>query len=185
MIGVALGIAYAVLLAVLIVRVRSPDAPPPAPVYATADDPLRLVSLHHGLFFAILVGAPLEALILGGGTSWRWLGLALFAVGVAGYRVAGAALGSSLSPLVAPRPGARLVTSGPYRFLRHPMYLSQALIAVGAPLSLGCRWTTWLALPAVVVLAVRCLREEVVLRRAYPEYDRYAARAKRLVPFVF
>ncbi len=180
-----LGIAYAVLLAVLVVRVRSPDAPPPAPVYATPDDPLRLVSLHHGLFYAILVGSPLEALILGGSSTWRWLGLALFAAGVAGYRIAGTALGSSLSPLVAPRPGAVLVTSGPYRFLRHPMYLSQALIAVGAPLTLGCRWVTLLALPAIAVLGVRCVREEAVLRRAYPAYAGYAERAKRLLPFVF
>jgi protein-S-isoprenylcysteine O-methyltransferase Ste14 len=109
----------------------------------------------------------------------------LFAAGVAMYRVAGRALGEALSPLVSPRPGAALVTSGPYRYLRHPMYVGQALIAVGAPLTLGCRWVVWLALPALLVLGLRMVSEEAALARTFPDYGGWAARAKRLIPFVF
>lgn len=180
-------LAYLGLLAVLVVRVQAPDAVPPAPVHAEPDEPLRLITLHHALFYAILLGAPVEALLRGGGgaASGRATGLLLFTAGVTGYRIAGRALGDALSPLVSPRPGAMLVTHGPYRRLRHPMYLSQALIAVGAPLTLGCRWVLWLALPAVAVLLIRARLEDTVLARTYPEHARWTAQAKRVLPFVF
>jgi protein-S-isoprenylcysteine O-methyltransferase Ste14 len=177
--------AYLVLVLVLVVRVvpsgtsaRPPLRPPPG-------EPLRLVWAHHALFYAILLGAPLEALVLGGVASGRRLGVVLFATGVATYRLAGRALGEALSPLVSPRPGVALVTSGPYRFLRHPMYIGQALIAIGAPLTLGCRWVVWLALPALVVLGIRAAFEDAALARAFPGHGGWAARTKRLIPFVF
>src|SRR5262249_22779787 len=132
--------AYLVLLAALVVRVVPPGTTGRPPLRPGPDEPLRLVTAHHALFYAILVGAPLEGLVLGGAASGRRLGVLLFAAGVALYRVAGRALGAALSPLVSPRPGAVLVTSGPYRYLRHPMYIGQALMALGAPLTLGCRW---------------------------------------------
>jgi protein-S-isoprenylcysteine O-methyltransferase Ste14 len=178
-------LGYVVLLAVLFVRIRTPDSAPPAPLHPAPDEPLRLVAIHHATFYALLLGAPLEALIRGGATRGRMLGLLLFATGVWTYRSPGRALGDSLSPLVTPRPGAELVTQVPYRYLRHPMYVGQALIAVGAPLTLGCRWMLWLALPAVAILVLRAGFEDAALARTFPEHGRWAARAKRLIPFVF
>ena len=177
--------AYLVLLAALVVRVVPPGTTGRPPLQPEPDEPLRLVTAHHALFYAILLGAPLEALVLGGVASGRRLGVLLFAAGVALYRVAGRALGDALSPLVSPRPGAALVTSGPYRYLRHPMYIGQALIALGAPLTLGCRWVVWLALPALVVLGIRAALEDAALGRAFPGHGGWAARTKRVIPFVF
>lgn len=180
------GVAYVVLLVVLFVRVQTdPDAVQRGPIHAAAGDPLPLIRLHHRLFAAILLGAPIEALLRGGPSRWRLLGLLAFAAGVALYRLGGRALGESLSPLSEPRPGATLVTAGPYRFIRHPMYLGQALIAVGAPLTLGCRFVSWLAVPAVIVLVRRMALEDAALARTYPEYPRYAAHAKRIIPFLY
>jgi protein-S-isoprenylcysteine O-methyltransferase Ste14 len=178
-------VAYLALVLVLLVRLVPPGTTARPPVRPGPDEPLRLVRTHHALFYAILLGAPLEALVLGGTPARRGLGVVLFAAGVAMYRIAGRALGEALSPLVSPRPGAALVTSGPYRYLRHPMYVGQALIAVGAPLTLGCRWVVWLALPALVVLGLRMASEEAALARTFPGYGGWAARAKRLIPFVF
>ena len=178
-------VGYLALLLVLFVRVHSPEGPPPAPLHAGPDEPLRLVRTHHAVFYAILLGTPLEALVRGGASHGRALGLLLFAAGVALYRIAGRALGEALSPLVAPRDGAPLVMSGPYRWLRHPMYLGQALIALGAPLALGSRRVVWLALPALVILVVRARLEDAALARTFPEHARWAAQAKRLVPFMF
>lgn len=178
------GAAYVALVLVLFVRVRtSPDAPAPRPIHPQPGDPLGLIRLHHRLFALILVGAPIEALIRTGPTRWRLVGLAAFAAGVALYRWGGRALGDALSPLTEPRPGAPLVRTGPYRWLRHPMYVGQALIAVGAPLTLGCRVTVWLAVPAVVVLVRRIVLEERALARVHPEYSRHASPAKRVAPF--
>jgi protein-S-isoprenylcysteine O-methyltransferase Ste14 len=178
------GAAYTVLLLALFVRF----GPPPnahRPLHPAPDEPLRLVAAHHMLFYVLLLAAPVEAILVGGAQSGRAIGLALFALGVFGYRRAGAALGDALSPLVSPRPDASLVTEGPYRWLRHPMYISQALIAIGAPLTLGCRWVTWLAVPAVAVLGIRIWLEDAALARRFPEYPRYAATAKRILPFLY
>jgi protein-S-isoprenylcysteine O-methyltransferase Ste14 len=178
------GLAYTVLLLALFVRFGPPQSAH-RPVRPEPGEPLRLVGLHHMLFYVLLLAAPLEAVVVGGASDGRTVGLALFALGVLGYRRAGAALGDALSPLVSPRPDATLVTGGPYRLLRHPMYLSQALIAVGAPLTLGCRWVTWLAVPAIVVLVVRMRLEDAALARRFPQHAEYAASAKRIVPFVY
>ena len=153
---------YGVLLLALFVRLQAPDGAPRAPLHAGPDEPLGLVRAHHAVFYAILLGTPVEALVLGGAGRGRVLGLLGFALGVALYRIA-----------------------GPYRWLRHPMYLGQALIAVGAPLTLGARWVVWLALPALAILVVRARREDAALARTFPEHARWAAHAKRLVPFVF
>lgn len=179
------GLVYGLLVAALVVRFRSAGAPPPEPFVPLADEPLWLTRLHHGLFIALLVGAPLERLVAAGAPGGRALGTVLFAAGIVLYRVAGRTLGDALSPFVEPRPGAPLVTQGPYRYLRHPMYLSQALIAVGAPLTLGSRYVAWLAVPVVAVLLLRMVHEEEALARTFPEYPRYAARTKRILPFLY
>jgi len=178
-------LGYATLLLVLFVRVPTPESATRPPLHASPGEPLGLVRAHHALFYAILLGAPLEALVLGSAQRWRAIGLVCFVLGVGLYRGAGRALGEALSPLVAPRPGAALVTDGPYRYLRHPMYVGQALIAVGAPLTLGSRWVVWLALPAVAILVVRAGLEDAALARTFPEHAQWAARAKRVVPFIF
>ena len=179
-------LAYVGLLCALVVRVASPDAQPRVLAAASPSEPLRMVAVHHAVFYLLLLlAAPAEALVREGAPTLRWVGLLLFVLGVLLYRVAGNALGDALSPFVEPAPGAVLVTEGPYGLVRHPMYLGQAMIAVGAPLTLGCRWTLWLSAVAVFVLAVRAAVEESALKRTYPEYAQYAVRAKRIVPYLF
>jgi protein-S-isoprenylcysteine O-methyltransferase len=179
-------LVYGALLAALVVRFRDPAQTRGAAVAPAADEPLRLVAVHHGVFAALLlVAAPLEALALGGAARGRLAGALLFAGGVALYRWSVAALGDALSPFVLPHPGSRLVTAGPYRWVRHPLYAGQLGIALGAPLTLGCRWTLLVSAAAALVLGLRIFAEEAALARVHPEWTAYAARAKRLVPFVF
>ena len=81
-----------------------------------------------------------------------------------------------------------LVTSGPYRYWRHPIYAAilifiwAGILSQGAPPS-----TTALLLGALatVMTATRIQAEETLLRGTFPEYAAYAARTKRIVPFVF
>jgi protein-S-isoprenylcysteine O-methyltransferase Ste14 len=176
--------AYVVLVLALFVRFgETPARAVPRPA---GDEPLRLVGVHHALFYALLlVVCPLEAIVLGGASDGRLLGALVFAGGVALYRWGASALGDALSPLVAPRPGGRLITGGPYRVVRHPMYLGQLAIAVGAPATLGCRWAFAVSFAAAVVLFVRIGMEENALALAYADYRSYQARSKRLLPFVF
>jgi len=177
---------YVALVLALFVRFQDGSGPARAVPAPSGDEPLRLVGVHHALFYALLlVVCPLEAIVLGGADGGRLAGALAFGAGVALYRWGATALGDALSPLVAPHPDGRLITGGPYRVVRHPMYLGQLAIAFGAPATLGCRWAFAVSVAAAVVLVVRIGFEENALALAYAEYRAYQARSKRLLPFVF
>jgi protein-S-isoprenylcysteine O-methyltransferase Ste14 len=177
---------YTALVLALFLRVQDGTAPRRTVPAPRAGEPLWLVSAHHALFYALLLAiCPLEAMVAGGGAGGRLPGALVFAAGVGLYRWGATALGDALSPLVAPHPGGRLVTGGPYRVVRHPMYLGQLAIAVGAPATLGCRWAFAVSFAAAIVLFVRIGMEENALALEYAEYRVYQARSKRLLPFVF
>ncbi|MGB2815692.1 MAG: isoprenylcysteine carboxylmethyltransferase family protein [Burkholderiaceae bacterium] len=83
------------------------------------------------------------------------------------------------------RRGAKLVTGGPYRWIRHPMYAS-VLLAVGALVYADARlWRVALLVALLIVLMTKAAREEAYLRAAFSEYSAYASRTWRLVPFVY
>jgi protein-S-isoprenylcysteine O-methyltransferase Ste14 len=77
-----------------------------------------------------------------------------------------------------------LVTAGPYRIWRHPIYAS-IVYFVWAP-ELRSPTVHSVAAAGVVTLALltRMLLEEQALYATYPEYGEYARRAKRIIPFV-
>jgi protein-S-isoprenylcysteine O-methyltransferase Ste14 len=77
-----------------------------------------------------------------------------------------------------------LVTTGPYSLMRHPVYAS-VLLFVWAGI-LGNLTLTNIACGALAIggVVLRTYCEESLLRLRYPEYDDYAKRTKRLVPFV-
>jgi len=77
-----------------------------------------------------------------------------------------------------------LVTTGPYRFLRHPIYASILMFILAAAQS-HLTWLNFcLALVATAAVAVRIVAEERFLVKQYPEYRAYAARTRRIVPFL-
>ena len=83
-------------------------------------------------------------------------------------------------------PEARgLVTAGPYGLIRHPIYLGE--ITAGFGLVLPTLFT-WHALVFAVFIAAQLARtyyEERMLATTYPQYEAYARRTYRLIPFVF
>lgn len=79
----------------------------------------------------------------------------------------------------------KLIVSGPYRWVRHPMYTSVLLVTLawtlGDPLSY--RILLWVGL--VMTLSVKLQYEERLLRERFPEYETYRRQTKRLIPFVW
>jgi protein-S-isoprenylcysteine O-methyltransferase Ste14 len=177
---------YIGCLVALFVRVHDESPEARRPLRPARGEPLRLIAWHHRVFYVLLlVAAPAEALWLSGAAAGRLGGALCLVGGVALYRIAGARLGDALSPLVSPREGGQLVTRGVYGWIRHPMYLGQILIAVGAPLTLGGRWTLGVAAVAVVLLLRRMALEDAWLAETYPAHAGYRARVKRWIPLVF
>lgn len=86
---------------------------------------------------------------------------------------------------VAAAPGAAsIIRRGPYRFIRHPMYTAVLLFIWTAVLS--HRSLVSLAVGAIVtlVVAIRVVAEERVLRARYADYADYARSTKAIVPFI-
>jgi protein-S-isoprenylcysteine O-methyltransferase Ste14 len=77
----------------------------------------------------------------------------------------------------------RIISSGPYGFVRHPMYSGIMLFFVGVPLLLGSWWGVAIAPIFAILFAIRARIEERALVEGLPEYADYAARVRyRLVP---
>jgi protein-S-isoprenylcysteine O-methyltransferase Ste14 len=177
---------YLATVAALFVRFVDPEATrAPRHLVASPED-LVMVRRHHAAFYALLMAAPLEWWLRGRPSAWAQLaGAGLAFAGVLGYRRAGRALGDQLGPLLAPCEPAVLVEGGPYRIVRHPMYLAELALAAGVPILLGAPATLVLSVVFAVLVLRRIAAEERLLAARLPGYEDYAARSYRLVPYVY
>ncbi|TIW55854.1 MAG: isoprenylcysteine carboxylmethyltransferase family protein [Mesorhizobium sp.] len=82
--------------------------------------------------------------------------------------------------------GQKVITTGPYGYVRHPMYAGAILYFAGTALVLGSWWGLALVPVFIVLLAIRTFIEERTLRTGLRGYDNYAARVRyKLVPMVW
>jgi protein-S-isoprenylcysteine O-methyltransferase Ste14 len=82
--------------------------------------------------------------------------------------------------------GHHVVSTGPYAFVRHPMYSAAVLFMVGTALLLGSWWGTAISPIFAILFAARIRIEETTLVTGLPDYADYAARVRyRLVPGVW
>ena len=89
-------------------------------------------------------------------------------------------------PRIQSERGHAVITTGPYRFVRHPGYTAALLAAVTSGLALGSWISTFIAPIALVGLVWRIMVEDRMLRRDLPGYADYAARVRyRLVPGIW
>ena len=83
-------------------------------------------------------------------------------------------------------PEARqLVTSGPYAYVRHPLYAFEEIAIVGSAMQFVQPWAALLLLLHFGLQLARMRYEEQVLSQAFPEYSVYAARTARLIPEIY
>lgn len=120
-----------------------------------------------------------------GSAVYRYAGglLLLIAAGVA---AAGAlTLRKNLSPFPEPVAHAKLVQSGIYASIRHPLYTSVILAAFGWALA-GLSWPAALAAAALIpFFHAKSRREEALLRVRFPAYAEYMTRTCRFIPRIY
>lgn len=78
-----------------------------------------------------------------------------------------------------------LVTSGPYRFIRHPIYTAVCLFGWAGVVDSGSVLALLLGLLLLAGALGRILSEERLLVETYPEYQAYARVTKRMIPYLF
>jgi protein-S-isoprenylcysteine O-methyltransferase Ste14 len=111
--------------------------------------------------------------------------LLLGGLGLIGWSSAFLQTRRALSALPRPLASASLVQSGPYRVIRHPIYVGLILASAGVALVRVSVLVAILTVALVVVLDLKRRREEAWLLERFPEYAAYRAGTKALVPFVY
>jgi protein-S-isoprenylcysteine O-methyltransferase Ste14 len=80
----------------------------------------------------------------------------------------------------------RVISTGPYAMVRHPMYSGAGIALIATPLALGSLWGLPAALVLIAVLVVRLLDEERYLAANLVGYDSYRSKVRyRLVPMIW
>ncbi|HLZ59593.1 MAG TPA: isoprenylcysteine carboxylmethyltransferase family protein [Ktedonosporobacter sp.] len=80
----------------------------------------------------------------------------------------------------------KVVSTGPYALVRHPMYDGALVMSIAIPLALGSWWALALLVLTIPVLVVRILDEEKVLAKELPGYSEYEQKVRyRLVPYLW
>jgi protein-S-isoprenylcysteine O-methyltransferase Ste14 len=119
-------------------------------------------------------------------SSLRWSGLALVVAGFLLITWTTVELGRQYSVYITLQQDHQLITSGPYRYIRHPRYLGVMVVALGLAL-LFRSWIALLALPFLLALLIfRLMDEEKLLREEFGgQWEEYVQRSWRLVPFIY
>jgi len=149
-----------------------------------------IIHVYSGLLFIMWIIAPLDAI------RFRWSHVPRALQGIAFLVLFQSALiifwafreNTFLSELVRIQTdrGHKVCTSGPYGFVRHPMYLAIILIVLCLPLFLGSFYALLPAALIAVLFVLRTSLEDKTLRHELPGYTEYAAKVRwKLVPGIW
>jgi protein-S-isoprenylcysteine O-methyltransferase Ste14 len=134
--------------------------------------------LPHLPIFEFVNFAPVNAVLSS-------IGVIIVVAGMAFLVWARQSLGGNWSQTVSAKQAHELVTSGPYRYVRHPMYTGGLAACVGSVIVAGGAFVFLLVLLAPIFLW-RVGAEDRLLARQFPdEFPDYARRTRALIPFVW
>jgi protein-S-isoprenylcysteine O-methyltransferase Ste14 len=110
--------------------------------------------------------------------AFRFVGWVFAVVGILLLAWSALNLGHSFTPFPRPVPQGRLVTTGAYRFVRHPIYFSVLLGCLGLALATQSQLRLIVTLALIVFFDLKASREEIWLLEQYPDYASYKRRSK-------
>jgi protein-S-isoprenylcysteine O-methyltransferase Ste14 len=148
----------------------------------------KLIMKLANLIFVITFSLPGLDYRFGWSRVALWLTMISQAVVLGSYLMTYRVLkeNSFASRIIEVEAGQRVISTGPYRIVRHPLYLGATLMLLFTPFALGSYWALLAFGPLVALIVFRLLNEEKVLRRELPGYSEYCLRTRfRLVPFVW
>lgn len=117
---------------------------------------------------------------------WRaGIGLALFALGLGFAIWARVHIGRNWGSPMTQKDEPELVTSGPYRLVRHPIYSGILVAGIGTAVGLSWLWLTAVVLAGVYFIYSATVEERYMTEQFPDTYPAYKHSTKMLVPFVF
>jgi protein-S-isoprenylcysteine O-methyltransferase Ste14 len=163
-----LDLAFATLVVALLL-VRRP------PVGKLRGIAPRLTALTGTFASLLFFHAPPAAMSVPG----LLLSITLIIVGMSGAIFTLAHLGRQFSIMPEAR---RLITTGPYSIVRHPLYMFEQIAILGIAIQYEAATSAILFLAQVALQVCRSVYEEQVLTASFPEYAEYRSRTARLIP---
>jgi protein-S-isoprenylcysteine O-methyltransferase Ste14 len=116
----------------------------------------------------------------------QWIGLTLFSIGLLLRYYGSIALGNNFTRHVNVSSSMTLIENGPYRYLRHPLYLGLFLITIAFPLYIGNYLVILIFVPLLILgMTYRMLIEEKALLKLHPHYATWRKSRFRFIPFIF
>jgi protein-S-isoprenylcysteine O-methyltransferase Ste14 len=94
-------------------------------------------------------------------------------------------LGGNWSSTVTVKEDHTLITSGPYRYVRHPIYTGMLVALFGTALAIGAAYGFIGTALILLGFVIKLRAEEERMRETFPEYDDYARHTARLIPGVY
>jgi protein-S-isoprenylcysteine O-methyltransferase Ste14 len=143
---------------------------------------LKMISIL-GLLIMIATLAGLYA--IGGLFSFQPITIALQVIAVALMAWARVTFGRRSFHAAAEPTAGGLVTTGPYRYIRHPIYTAICLFCLGGIVTHWSWQSATLGLLLFLGSLTRIFCEERLLKQSYPEYLQYSKTTKRMIPYVF
>jgi protein-S-isoprenylcysteine O-methyltransferase Ste14 len=115
----------------------------------------------------------------------RVAGMVVLIIATLLYTVSMKHLADNYSPCFDAHLPFRIVTRGPYGYVRHPLYLANILQGVGYTLVGGSVWVLALSGYGVFSIIRALIQEEFYLSKTFPKYKSYQAKTARLIPFIY
>ena len=113
-------------------------------------------------------------------------GVAMLTASLTLYAAIRKVLGEYFSEVTKIVPDHRLITNGPYRLTRHPMYLSEIIFSFSIPMIFDSLYGLLLPLICIPLLLYRIRFEErALVSRFGQEYLEYSRRTKKLIPYIY
>ena len=114
-----------------------------------------------------------------------WLGFIVFILGLLLALWARINIGRNWGVPMSQKEKPELVTSGPYSFIRHPIYSGLLLAVIGCVLASSLYWLVLLAIQASYFIYAATVEEKIMMKEFPNIYPKYKSKTKMLIPFIF
>jgi protein-S-isoprenylcysteine O-methyltransferase Ste14 len=117
--------------------------------------------------------------------SVQYAGLALSIFGITLIIVSSVSLNKNLTPFPSPKDESTLITTGVYRYIRHPIYTGILLTTVGYGVYSENTLRLLVFIALLILFVSKASYEETLLLKKFPEYNNYRQQTAALIPGIY